>query len=59
MGQRYESQTYEVLQSLDDLEIRFYPPAMMAKTTANTGNPVFQTFSDISQELIKKMRKLK
>ena len=35
MGQRYESQPYEVLQNIDDLEIRFYPPAMMAKTKAN------------------------
>ena len=48
MGQRYESQTYEVLQSLDDLEIRFYPPAMMAKTTANTGNPFSNLFRYIS-----------
>ena len=48
MGQRYESQTYEVLQSLDDLEIRFYPPAMMAKTMASTGNPFSTLFRYIS-----------
>ena len=48
MGQRYESQPYEVIQSLDDLEIRFYPPAMMAKTMANTGNPFSTLFRYIS-----------
>ncbi len=48
MGQRYESQPYDVLQSLDDLEIRFYPPAMMAKTMANTGNPFSTLFRYIS-----------
>ena len=48
MGQRYESQPYEVLQSLDDLEIRFYPPAIMAKTMANTGNPFSTLFRYIS-----------
>ena len=48
MGQRYESQPYEVLQSMDDLEIRFYPPAMMAKTMANTGNPFSTLFRYIS-----------
>jgi len=48
MGQRYESQPYEVLQSMDDLEIRFYPPAMMAKTKANTGNPFSTLFRYIS-----------
>ena len=48
MGQRYESQPYEVLQSLDDLEIRFYPPAIMAKTMANTGNPFSTLFQYIS-----------
>ena len=48
MGQRYESQTYKVLQSLDNLEIRFYPPAMMAKTMANTGNPFSTLFRYIS-----------
>ena len=58
MGQRYESQPYEVLQSLDELEIRFYPPAIMAKTMANTGNPFSTLFQYIS-ELIRKMRKLK
>jgi hypothetical protein len=48
MGQRYESQPYEILQSLDDLEIRFYPPAMMAKTMENTGNPFSTLFRYIS-----------
>ena len=48
MGQRYESQPYEVVQSLDDLEVRFYPPAMMAKTMANTGNPFSTLFRYIS-----------
>ena len=48
MGQRYESQPYEVIQSLGDLEIRFYPPAMMAKTMANTGNPFSTLFRYIS-----------
>ena len=48
MGQRYESQPYKVLQSMDDLEIRFYPPAMMAKTKANTGNPFSTLFRYIS-----------
>jgi len=48
MGQRYESQPYEILQSMDDLEIRFYPPAMMAKTKANTGNPFSTLFRYIS-----------
>ena len=48
MGQRYESQSYEVLQSMDDLEIRYYPPAMMAKTKANTGNPFSTLFRYIS-----------
>ena len=48
MGQRYESQPYEVLQSLGDLEIRFYPPAMMAKTMANTGSPFSTLFRYIS-----------
>jgi hypothetical protein len=48
MGQRYESQPYEIIQSMDDLEIRFYPPAMMAKTKANTGNPFSTLFRYIS-----------
>ena len=48
MGQNYESQPYEVLQSLGDLEIRFYPSAMMAKTKANTGNPFSTLFRYIS-----------
>ena len=48
MGQRYESQPYEVLQNIDDLEIRFYPPAMMAKTKANTGSPFSTLFRYIS-----------
>ena len=48
MGQRNESQPYEVLQNLGDLEIRFYPPAMMAKTKANTGNPFSTLFRYIS-----------
>ncbi|MDG1823814.1 MAG: heme-binding protein [Flavobacteriaceae bacterium] len=48
MGQRYESQPYEVLQSMGDLEIRFYPAAMMAKTKANTGNPFSTLFRYIS-----------
>ena len=48
MGQRYESQPYEVLQNMDEIEIRFYPPAMMAKTKANTGNPFSTLFRYIS-----------
>ena len=48
MGQRYESQPYEVLQNMDELEIRFYPPAMMAKTKANSGNPFSTLFRYIS-----------
>ncbi len=48
MSQRYESQPYETLESLGDLEIRFYPPAMMAKTKANTGNPFSTLFRYIS-----------
>jgi hypothetical protein len=36
------------VQSLGDLEIRFYPPAMMAKTMANTGNPFSTLFRYIS-----------
>ena len=48
MGQSYESQPYEVLQSMGDLEIRFYPPAMMAKTKANSGNPFSTLFRYIS-----------
>jgi hypothetical protein len=48
MGQRYQSQPYEVIQSMDNLEIRFYPPAMMAKTNANTGNPFSTLFRYIS-----------
>ena len=48
MGQRYESQPYEVIQIIDNLEIRFYPPAMMAKTKGNTGNPFSTLFRYIS-----------
>ena len=48
MGQRNESQPYKVLQNLGDLEIRFYPSAMMAKTKANTGNPFSTLFRYIS-----------
>ena len=48
MGQRNESQPYKVLQNLGDLEIRFYPSDMMAKTKANTGNPFSTLFRYIS-----------
>lgn len=48
MGQRNESQPYEVLQNIGDLEIRFYPPAMMAKAKADTGNPFSTLFRYIS-----------
>ena len=58
MGQNYESQPYEVLQSLGDLEIRFYPSAMMAKPKQILGIR-FQPFFAISQEPIIVMRKLK
>ena len=48
MAQQYESQPYEVIKRLDELEVRYYPPAMMAKTTANRGNPFSTLFRYIS-----------
>ena len=39
IGQQYESQPYEIIKSLDDIEVRYYPPAMMAKTKASGGIP--------------------
>ena len=48
MGQQYESQPYEIIKSLDALEVRYYPPAMMAKTKASSGNPFSTLFRYIS-----------
>lgn len=48
MGQQYESQPYEVIKSTEELEVRYYPSAMMAKTTANRGNPFSTLFRYIS-----------
>ena len=48
MGQQNESQPYEIIKSLDDLEVRFYPPSMMAKTKASSGNPFSTLFRYIS-----------
>ena len=33
--QQYETQKYELLKSLDNIEIRFYPPSMKAKVSSN------------------------
>ena len=48
IGQQYESQPYEIIKSLDDIEFRYYPPAMMAKTKASSGNPFSILFRYIS-----------
>ena len=34
-SQQYESQDYNVLESIGDVEIRYYPPVMKAKVTSD------------------------
>jgi len=36
ISQQYETQQYEVLSTLDNVEIRYYPPSMKAKVTSNS-----------------------
>ena len=36
-----ETQSYEILKNISDCEIRFYPPAMMAKYNSNDGRSGF------------------
>lgn len=45
MGQKYESQSYEVVKNMGDIELRYYPPAVMAEvqSTNNSNN----NFSDL------------
>ena len=37
MAQGYETQSYEVIKTVDEAELRFYPSVMMAKTSVNSG----------------------
>jgi effector-binding domain-containing protein len=50
MGQKYETQEYEVIENLDFLELRFYPPAMKVKvvTPVNSGSQFSTLFRYIS-----------
>tara|TARA_B100000900_G_scaffold58491_2_gene44005 strand:- start:372 stop:881 length:510 start_codon:yes stop_codon:yes gene_type:complete len=48
MGQKYESQPYEIIKSLEEIEVRHYPSSMMAKTKASSGNPFSTLFRYIS-----------
>ena len=45
MSQKYESQSYEVVKNFGDIELRYYPPAVMAEvqSTNNSNN----NFSDL------------
>jgi hypothetical protein len=45
MGQKYESQSYEVVKNLENVEVRYYPPAVMAEVQSakNSNN----NFSDL------------
>ena len=45
MSQKYESQPYEVVKSMGDIELRYYPPSVMAEVqSANNSN---NNFSDL------------
>ena len=37
MAQGYETQSYEVIKTVGEAELRFYPSVMMAKTSVNSG----------------------
>ncbi len=37
MGQKYETQSFRVIKSLQDLEIRYYPPVMKIQSDNNFG----------------------
>ena len=36
-SQGYETQKYEIVKQLEDVEIRFYPPSLMAKVSSSGG----------------------
>jgi len=36
MAQGYETQSYEVIKTVGEAELRFYPSVMMAKTSVNS-----------------------
>jgi len=38
MAQSYQTQPYEVISTLDKIEIRYYPPAMMVKVASKATN---------------------
>ena len=45
-SQGYETQKYEVIKQIEDIEIRFYPPSLMAKVDSGGGfSKLFQYIS--------------
>ena len=45
-SQGYETQKYEVVKQIEDIEIRFYPPSLMAKVNSRGGfSKLFQYIS--------------
>ncbi len=54
-SQGYETQKYEVVKQIENIEIRFYPPSLMAKVNSRGG---FQNYFNISAGKMIKVKKL-
>ena len=52
-SQGYETQKYEVVNQIENIEIRFYPPSLMAKVSSGGGfMKLFQYISGQNLSLI-------
>ena len=59
MAQKYETQEYQVIDQIDNAEIRFYPSAAMIKVSADQNrNNNFGNSLDILLVTIKKTKRL-